>query len=598
MVIIKNNYNGDIYSFDGQPESINFQLLSNFPHLCESKDLSQNIQCLERTQAFTVWTDEPTNQVLGKTEYAMPDMHPDHKERLETSIPFQQQHAKHIFEHLSQGKRNALRSLTLGCGIEPEHPHYYGLVVNKPFDYLRSRVFRDMVHRNLGLNQQDGSRMHDVVHGIANEIRKLAEGTLYDPVNGTFVQHSGIKMTKGELGGTLHEKPKESPIQFGHKLSIEEHGESGVVSDLVGASNPFHKLIEAAKLITNRDSIPLERARYAFVRFEDDPEAAALYAVGLQDNQTNRNALKAALETSPMYKAEDAEEGRVKMPSSILPTDEDSKSMVGEIINAYKNGDVHRIDLNGKHSKGTLIARDPRTLHVWLIKPGSGGISPAAGVADETASQSSREAAFSHIARAWGLGDHVIRAELLNVDKQQWAALYMLPFDYQNADKWKKADGAFLLRTMEHYRQLGTLHKLAVLDFILGNPDRHAQNVMVSRRGEMVLIDHGSAFAGTNFAPGSDKKSFVPFYLRYNTKNFSTLPSDADRLNRMPRIPYMAQHELAEWIRKLDLDKMVEILQRFGINPAPEVARFHEIRKMANNEADLDRSINMLWVTT
>lgn len=601
MVIITNNYTGDIHSFDGPPHEIMLNLRASFPHLCEGSNLKSNLDNIARTQAYSVWSDEHgSNESLGKNEYAMPQMPSDHAELLSTSIPFQQQHAKHIFEHLSQSKRNALRSLLVGCGLDHEHPHFYGLIVNKPFDYLRSEPFQKMVHRNLNLNPQDAQRMKDVVHQIASEIRNIADSTLYDPVHGTFVQHSKLDMKKGELGNTLYEKPKETAIQFGHKLSVKDKNpESDVVSDMIGASNPFHRLIEAAKLVANRDSIPLERARYAFVRFEDDPEAAALYAVGLQDNQANRSALHAAAESSPMHKAESVEDdGAVKPPHTILPTDEDSKKMVDEIINAYREHGVHKIELGGKHSKGTLIARDPRTMHVWLLKPGSGSVSPAAGVADETASQSSREAAFSHVARAWGLGEYVIRAEMLNVDNSQWAALYMLPFDYQNADKWKKADPSFLFRAMEHYRLMGVLHKLAVLDFVLGNPDRHAQNVMISRRGEMSLIDHGSAFAGSNFAPGTDKKSFVPFYLRYNAKNFSTLPDNKERLRMMPRVPKMVQSQIANWIADIDQEQMVEILTRFGIKPTPEILRLGQIKKLLDSDTDLDFAINMLWVTT
>ena len=586
MLIVRNVYDGSIFSFDGDKNNINFQVRSSFPHICDSTDLDENIHDLQHTQAYTVWSSEPV---------APPKPQAPNLEMLVQSsneIDKKQRFAKYLYEHLPTQKRNLLRSLMVACGIEPSHPHYYPIMLTKPSDYASSSAFRDMVNKNLGLDKQSGSRFLEQVDGIISDIERIKNDSVYDPVNETFIQSSNLKdiFKKSE---NMLAPVKDNILHFGHKLP-SDNKEGDVIADMVGASDPFHKLLNAAKFVSGRNSIPLERARYAFVRFEDDPEAAALYTVGLQDTPENRKTLKEVLDAGDLTKNEEA----VKTPKKVQAIDESGKSAAEEINSAIASDGIQPITLVGKHSKGTLIARDPRTLHVWLMKPGSGAVSPAAGVADETATQSKREAAFSHVAREWNLGQFCIRSELMNVDGAEWAVLYMLPFDYQNADKWKKADQAFLLRTMEHYRTMGILHKLAVLDYVLGNPDRHAQNIMISRNGEMVMIDHGSAFAGEGFSPGKDDKSFVPFYLRYGTKGFSAMDYE-ERFKHMPTVSRPTQLMLERWIVGLKEHELSDTIGEFGINPKPCVERLRKIKKLLDlTNLDIDRQINALWLNT
>jgi hypothetical protein len=381
----------------------------------------------------------------------------------------------------------------------------------------------------------------------------------------------------------------------GSEMCIRDR-DTGTVEDMVGSEVKFELLIEAAKFVSGRSEVPVDRIRNAFVQFEGDLEAGALWAVGLKDTPQNRDALKAVAKMADFTKFESG----VESPKSILPSDDCSRDTADEVKNAFNNGSVKSIKLNGKHSKGALIARDPRTMHVWLLKPGSGAISPAAGVSEESASQSAREAAFSHVARDWKLGNITVKAEMLKVDGSEWAALAMLPYNYQNADKWKTADYGFLIRTMEKYRMEGFLHKAAVLDYILGNPDRHAQNVMVSKEGQMVLIDHGSAFAGDSFNPDADTKSFVPFYLRYNTREFNKMDY-GQKLNIMPRLPMVLWDDFKKWFSQIDPDKLRHTLEVFGINPLPSMNRYNVIKQTIQAESPefpVDVRINRLWLST
>lgn len=542
-------------------------------------------------------TPEPDSQMdMNKTEYPMP------KPEMENNVAFVQKHGKHLFEQLPLNKRMGLMALMEACDIPKNHPHYYGIIVNKPFDYIKSQPFREHLNQKMGLDDFDAKRMYTQMQEATSMIKQYAEDTVHDPVNDTFHQSSSLKtkFKKHDEHDTflrrISEKAKDTIISWGHKHGAEYEEDKDVVGDMVGAQAKFDALIEAAKFVAGRKDIPLDRMRHSFVLFEDDIEAAALHAAGLKDTEANRTAIREVAKMADFVKFD----ASLERPKAILPTDKSSKNTAEEINSAFDSGDVQSVKLTGKHSKGTLIARDPKTHHVWLIKPGSGATSPAAGVAEEFASQSAREAAFSHVARLFHLGNVVVKAEMLKVDGQEWAALAMLPYNYQNADKWKTQDYAFLVRTLDSYRAEGTLHKLAVLDFVLGNPDRHAQNVMVSKEGQITMIDHGSAFAGSMFSPDKDTKSFVPFYLRYNTREFNKMDRER-KLAIMPKMPRLMHKKFVEWIGKLDANKMAEEIQHFGINPAASLKRLEIIKALPHapaGDATIDEMINALWLDT
>jgi hypothetical protein len=598
MVIVTNIYDGSTYSMDGTEQSINEMLRRNF-HQCESLDLDENIQTLDRSSVFHVWTDrkpQVQTEPVKKVEYSDPkgDAFPKNTKNREAF-------AKHLYQQLPLSKKNALKMLMDGCKLDMKHPYYYSMMVNKPYDYLRSEPFRNMIHGALDLDEQDSERFHTQMGECGKMIRNYADSAVHDSVNNSFHQTSSLDFKKAENDSFV--KPVEGRfvdtlISFGSKhISDEERRkESDIVSDMLGESGEFHNLLEAAKFVSGRKEIPIDRIRYSFVHHEDDPVAAALYACGLEDTETNRESIKAISKMADIVKFEP----ELKAPKSIEAYDPDDEEVAEEVKNAYKHGGVESISLQGKHSKGTLIARDPRTMHVWLIKPGSGSTSPAAGVADETASQSAREAAFSNVARQWGLGPYCVRAEMLKVDGQEWAALSMLPFSYKNADKWKKEDLAFLQRTLESYRSQGILHKLAIMDFVLGNPDRHAQNVMVSEDGHVVMIDHGSAFAGEHFSPASDKKSFIPFYLRYMATNFSQLDY-AEKLKKMPKTGFGAQGDIERFIGSIDPNKVAFITDRYNIDPQPSLERLAIVKgllKSVDGQNSIDVLINRLWLNS
>jgi hypothetical protein len=599
MVKVTNLYDNSQYSLDGSEQEIKSFLAFRFD-CCYGRNLADDLRALARSSVYDVQTDVPLEdpKPMAKVEYQDPS-----GDTFPKDTQHREKYAKHIYEQLPLNKRNALRMLMQACELGVDHPYYYSMMVNKPFDYIRSEPFRDMIHGALELEGHDAERMHKQMAESTNMIRDYAKNSVFDSVSGNFHQTSSLNFRKSEDGKDSFSRPVEgqfidSIISFGskHITDGDKRRESDVVEDMLGANHRFHELLEAAKFVSGRKEIPLDRIRYSFVHHEDDPEAAALYACGLEDTQQNRDSIKAISKMVDVVKFEPVAE----MPKSIEAFDPEDKDVADEVKNAYKHGAVEHISLQGKHSKGTLVARDPRTMHVWLIKPGSGSTSPAAGVRDETASQSAREACFSNVARQWGLGHNCIRAEMLKVDGVEWAALSMLPYDYKNADKWKKENLSLLQRSLDSLRSQGTLHKLAILDFVLGNPDRHAQNVMMNPEGHVVMIDHGSAFAGANFAPASDKKSFIPFYLRYMALNFSQL-SYEEKLRKMPRTGFGGQNEIESMIARIDPQEMSDTISKYGIDPQPSLERMAIVKGLTNSNdpsTPIDEHVNRLWLNS
>lgn len=226
---------------------------------------------------------------------------------------------------------------------------------------------------------------------------------------------------------------------------------------------------------------------------------------------------------------------------------------------------------------------------------GLGGASPGpqAGVNESGASQAKREAAFYAVAQAWGLAEYFPEAHLLLIGGREYAALKLLGTSYEDLNAVRAADPGAPRRLFLLFRPDGTLHKWAALDAILGNADRNAGNVMV--RGDKVkLIDHGSAFAGTGFAPATDRNTFVPYYLRaLAPSNFSQL-APHDRLHALPRLSTAAEPAFRAWLEALDPEGLAATLHRYGIDAGPAVARLHALRASAGHMA-ADLAVNSFW---
>jgi hypothetical protein len=375
----------------------------------------------------------------------------------------------------------------------------------------------------------------------------------------------------------------------------EEH--SQVAEEMLGFVPALHTIFEAARFLINGPVISLEQMRRALWSEDGDMEKAALAAYGIGATKENIAGLRAVQKLIELSKAEEQPDAE-QVEAAISP---DGDSTAKQIEDSFNAGAVQKVALNGKYSRGALIARDPVSDNVYLLKPDAPGNSPAAGSDEEKSSQPRREAAFWHCADLMGLGQYIPRADLVFIDGHEWAAIKLLSYEYKNLEKRYRSEPNLVLRTINKYRDAGILHRWAVLDYILGNPDRHGQNMMIAEKRrfghtvqEIALIDHGSAFAGKSFSPAYDKNSFIPFYLRGGAGAFNRLPGKM-RLNKMPTISMEAEQAFAHWLDSLDVHKLARVLQKYAINPAPAIYRLEQLKAL---DGPKHQAINKLWAGT
>lgn len=333
--------------------------------------------------------------------------------------------------------------------------------------------------------------------------------------------------------------------------------------------------------------------RQAVLANDGDDRAAMLEAHNLMPSKANLDALEAVLAAS-LNKSEVVKDEPVYF-KEVSAFNESGTEFAEMVQRASAAGAINEIKLGvGKHSKGTLIAKDPKTFVSLILKPGSGKQNPASGEKQNPASQSVREAAFYAVSAAWGLSNYLPECHLLIVDGKEYAAMQFLQKQWVNGNNLKAEDPNKASRLLHMYLVDGTLHKWAVLDYVLGNPDRNNGNIMFCGP-EVKLIDHGSALAGIDFKPSIDKYSFVPCYLRaFCRGGFNTMQSH-EKLEALPRVSPTVEKELGEWIVKLDDGIVRKLLIGYNIDPVPDIARL-DFLKFACGIQPADLAVNSAWV--
>lgn len=374
-----------------------------------------------------------------------------------------------------------------------------------------------------------------------------------------------------------------------------------VAAGMLGLDAQNEKAFAAAFWLAGK-KLDRDKIRAAMWQEDGDVEKAALRAAGMDTDEESLESLRAVLKFGLLTKTDDIKENEedVAAPKSVLPGNELATSVAAAVARGFAANDFKVVNLGGKHSTNSALVRDPEADRRYLLKPASGGVGPAAGVKEEAATQARREMAFYHIAAdVFKLGDWMPAAELLLLDGREWSAMDMLPLNWRNLDKIKKVDFQRVARVLDGLRGAGILHRWAVLDYVLGNPDRHAGNLMISPEDKLKLIDHGSAFAGPDFDPGNDKSSFIPYYLRYSvsTQNFNAMDPQS-QLSHMPVLNEGADADLRKWIHGLDVKRLGAELQHLGLRADACTARLELVQSVAAEDKAVAPGVNSLWLQT
>jgi hypothetical protein len=332
-----------------------------------------------------------------------------------------------------------------------------------------------------------------------------------------------------------------------------------------------------------------EEMKQAFKASDGDPLQTVILAFNL--TKEDKKELEAIVNLS-LKKTEDVVNDPVKF-QTIEATNAASEEFAEYVTRANEAGLITHIYLGkGKHNKGTLKVRDPKTQQTFILKPGSGKQNPALGENESRSSQSQREAAFYLITEAWGISDHFPECRLLLLDGKDYACMKMLPLSYKNMNDLRQHDFNLPVRLLYLYND-SRLHQWATIDYVLGNPDRNAGNIMAS--GHMVyLIDQGSALSGEMFDPAVDKYSFVPFYLRAGCNNFDSL-SIQDKLRKMPRLNSQTEEKFKRWLLSLNKDILEQLLGEFSIDATSEKKRLEKLQN-ATSFQTADLAVLSAWI--
>jgi hypothetical protein len=320
--------------------------------------------------------------------------------------------------------------------------------------------------------------------------------------------------------------------------------------------------------------------------YEGDYAAVALACYRIPVNSENRSILDKFLMIQEFGKFEfDV----AIMPRMVKPVFKEYAKIAKKIQEGYKDNKIHAVELNGKHCKGAALFKDLSTDTVWFIKPGNGKPSKAWGVQEEKTSASRREVAFNEAAKIFGLERYVPESALVTLDGEEVAILQFFDKEFKSVEDVKKSKELNLQQEFSKFVNNGLLYKWAILDYVLGNPDRHGGNIMIDKFGNLRLIDAGSAFAGPSFNPGKDPRSWVPFYLRvFSGRKWKELTPES-KMDVLPRLSHGVEDALAHWVYLISVHKLTELLNKFGINPTPTIDRLMELKNYFGPKSEFIR---------
>jgi hypothetical protein len=373
-------------------------------------------------------------------------------------------------------------------------------------------------------------------------------------------------------------KSEESPLS----LSDTEQEALSALVDKFDTDGPEFK---TASFMANGYEPTQEDLELAILEHEADPDGIALMSHKLPVTDDNKKRLRLLITAQKGSKLKKSEGSSPR--AQVQPFDYQAAGFAAKAKEAFLNGKVKKVELGGKHSAGSALFKDA-DYKTWFLKPGSGGVSSAKGVVEEKASASRREVAFNLIAQMCGMQDFVPKSALLLIDGRETAMLEFFDGQYRPINKIRKEHKIETI--FEPYIANAVIHKCAVLDYLMGNTDRHAGNVL-SDMENFKLIDAGSAFAGNSFSP-LDPKTFIPIYLRaFSGRDFKVL-TPQERFEFMPKLSDSQEPILLNWLQNIPVGAILHLMHRYGLNSDPFMTRYNKMMSYPGKKSEF---ITKFW---
>jgi hypothetical protein len=371
----------------------------------------------------------------------------------------------------------------------------------------------------------------------------------------------------------------------GEDLVLRDLSKSDYSSAQLGDDPEYDRYRRAAAVLAGAGSHSLKRPhRHA------DPVDDALHSVGLDLTEENRKGVKAIAD---LKKSGGIAFGDAVAVSSVEPGIPGRTVIADAVKRAGEKASVWEIKLGeGRHNHGSIAASDPEDDAVYLLKPNVGGLSPAAGEHEQLADAVRREAAFAAAAHDVFMVKEVLPCDVVVVNGVEYAATPLLGASWKNCNQIAAEDPTKTRRIMAFHA--GDVHRWATMDFVLGNADDNAGNVLV-RGGEVRLIDHGAAFAGTDFSP-RDPDTYVPYYLRVGAPaDFESMSPD-DKLRHLPRLHPDGVRDLAAWVSELSEERLAAAVRPFGVISEPCISRLRDLKTAVAGGVPADLAVLRCWV--
>jgi hypothetical protein len=270
---------------------------------------------------------------------------------------------------------------------------------------------------------------------------------------------------------------------------------------------------------------------------------------------------------------------------------------------------IHGLDVNnskpmrGSIAGGAHLASNPISKQNVILKRASDHANQKErGHLDNGFNSAKREVLFHDMAHGYfGLGEHVPTTAGFSRDGEDYSVQEMkskakhvdlkddvLDKPTQEGENPFEAEGQKELADESHGKILnklhdnGTLHKLALMDNIMGHHDRHGGNYMVEGDDKLHLIDNGTSFDYKNF----DTNDY-PAYLKH---------TEDSKIKGMGKDGTSLHPEAVKWLNSLDSDKAKEILAAQGHGPNSSVTqgflrRLQGMKNAVNNGQKSYRSV-------